>query len=416
MDIVLTIAAMSLAVMLPVLVSLRRSGAPGVLAFALACLFALLSVSSELLSDILPDEMTVPVATLMMVASCLMILSGLRQFLGQSALKPAHIAGALGSIALFGLAGAYHATIVLPALASIAACGLFLAAGLMMLLQWPKERAISAYLIFCAVTVFVVAVVHGLRGATLVLAADTLFPGNDPTVLAHNLQTACMLGLPALFLGLILMLQGWLIANLRDLVARDELTGALSRRAFLEETEELYRMAIATNRPMAFMLLDLDRFKQINDRHGHAGGDKALALFTDTIKSFLGTRGLLGRLGGEEFGIALGWARRIEIAELADALCRLVRSQPVRLEDGTEIKLSVSIGVAISDPRCSLIELMSQADLALYEAKARGRDRFSIAESTPVSASSSARALAAAAAQMRAASEGPYIPPLSGTG
>lgn len=421
MDILLTIAAMSLAVMLPVLASLKRSGAQGVLYFGLGCLFALLSVASELIAEILPDgglpeAVNTPLSTMMMVASCLMVVSGMRVFLSRSVLKLRHFASVFAALVLMTLVTALATPPVLSVLASITICMLFLLAGVMMLLHWPADRTISPYLVSSSVTIFAVAIVHGLRAAALLFAPDTLFPDTGLQELAHNLQIACMLGQPLLFLSLTLMLQGWMISNLRNLVARDELTGALSRRTFLEKTEELYAANLAQSNSMAFMLLDIDRFKQINDRHGHAGGDRALTHFTTVIQSVVGLRGVLGRLGGEEFGIALGTAGRIEVSDFAQEICKAVRTNPAQLDDGTEIALSVSIGVALSEPRRSLTDLMTQADLALYEAKATGRDRFCTADSFPVPTSASARALAGAAAQMRAVADTPYIAQLSEIG
>ncbi|MDQ0320909.1 diguanylate cyclase (GGDEF)-like protein [Pararhizobium capsulatum DSM 1112] len=416
MDILLTIAAMSLAVMLPVLVSLRTSGAPGVLSFGLGCLFALLFISSALLADILPNVMNMPLGTMMMVASCLMILSGIREFLGRPALRPVHVASVLVTIAALIVLAAHETHIASSVLASATACGLFLLVGVTLVLRWRKERAIAPYLVFSALTIFAIAALNGLRVAALVGGNEHLLQGINPQELAHQLQTACMLGLPIFFLGLILMQHGWMIANLRNLVAHDDLTGALSRRAFLEQAEALFSNATTVGAPMAFMLLDIDRFKQINDYHGHAGGDRALAHFTGVIQSCLRQRGILGRLGGEEFGVVLNSVGRIEVSELAASICRAVRENPASLDDGTKIALSVSIGIAISEPRRSLNEIISHADMALYEAKATGRDRFCTADSFPAPASASARALAGAAAQLRAAAKGPYIPPLSETG
>jgi diguanylate cyclase (GGDEF)-like protein len=216
------------------------------------------------------------------------------------------------------------------------------------------------------------------------------------------------------FLGIILMLHGWMIASLRHMIAHDDLTGALSRRAFMTAFERMFSTAVGSGRQTAFMLLDLDRFKQINDLHGHAGGDAALVHFTQTVRETLAGRGILGRLGGEEFGIALVGVGRLEVTEIAETICTAVRTTPVRASKGTDIGLTVSIGIAMVDPGGSLADAMVQADVALYEAKALGRDRLSIAGSLHAASVASARALAGAAAQMRAA-VGP-APSLSNTG
>jgi len=209
--------------------------------------------------------------------------------------------------------------------------------------------------------------------------------------------------MPLFFLGVILLLHGWMIANLRHLIAHDELTGALSRRAFMAEYERMFRVASGSGRQTTLMLLDLDRFKQVNDLHGHAGGDAALVHFTRTVRATLAGRGILGRLGGEEFGIAIAGIGRPEAGAIADAICAAVRTTPASGLKGADIALTVSIGVAIAEPGGALADVMVQADMALYEAKAMGRDRSSIADSLQAASSASARALAGAAAQMRAA-------------
>ncbi|URK87439.1 GGDEF domain-containing protein [Rhizobium sp. RCAM05350] len=250
--------------------------------------------------------------------------------------------------------------------------------------------------------------------ATVGTGFDAVGSALEPPIWTTAFLAARLLIMPLFFLGIILMLHGWMIASLRHMIAHDDLTGALSRRAFMTAFERMFSTAVGSGRQTAFMLLDLDRFKQINDLHGHAGGDAALVHFTQTVRETLAGRGILGRLGGEEFGIALVGVGRLEVAEIAETICTAVRTTPARANKGTDIGLTVSIGIAMVDPGGSLADAMVQADVALYEAKALGRDRLSIAGSLHAASVASARALAGAAAQMRAA-VGP-APSLSSTG
>lgn len=416
MDILLTIAATSLAVMLTVFVCLRESGAPGVFFFGSGCFLALLSVTSVLAADMLPARAVAILTAPTMTASCLMIFFGMGDFLGRSSPRMPVIAALITVFAcVTALLEGYGAEIATAEIGAAAACGLLAATGATLFLHWPRHGAIAPYLLFCFALFFAAALLNGTSLA-IMLGSDKEL-GDASGLRAQNLLGAGLLAMPFVFLGLILMLHGWMIAGLRKLVAHDDLTGAYSRRAFLERAETLHSLMVTLGRPMAFLLLDIDRFKQINDLHGHAGGDRALSHFTRVVENCLAGRGFIGRLGGEEFGVAVRIGGRLEVAELAESICREIRSTPAILENGTAIALTVSIGVTLAERNRSLSEIMVEADTALYEAKATGRDRFCMADSFPGPATASARALAGAAAQLRQAAEGTsHIGSLSETG
>ncbi|APG85068.1 hypothetical protein SAMCCGM7_Ch2327 [Sinorhizobium americanum CCGM7] len=206
--------------------------------------------------------------------------------------------------------------------------------------------------------------------------------------------------LPALFVAVILTIENRVISDLKTMLARDPLTGALSRRALIEDGERTIAQCLADHRPAAFLQLDLDYFKQINDHYGHACGDMALAHFVTTVSAFLDGRGIFGRIGGEEFGIVLPEHTEEQAAAVAEAICRAVRDTPFGRAH-QRIRLTVSIGIAAAAPGDTIMDVMIRADLALYDSKADGRDRCSIARHRQIDAS--ARALAAAAAQLRQA-------------
>ncbi|APG91713.1 GGDEF domain-containing protein [Sinorhizobium americanum] len=206
--------------------------------------------------------------------------------------------------------------------------------------------------------------------------------------------------LPALFVAVILTIENRVISDLKTMLARDPLTGALSRRALIEDGERTIAQCLADHRPAAFLQLDLDYFKQINDHYGHACGDMALAHFVTTVSAFLDGRGIFGRIGGEEFGIVLPEHTEEQAAAVAEAICRAVRDTPFGRAH-QRIRLTVSIGIAAAAPGDTIMDVMIRADLALYDSKADGRDRCSIAKHRQIDAS--ARALAAAAAQLRQA-------------
>lgn len=414
------IAAISLAVMFPVLLSLRKSSVPGTASFGAACGIETLATTFDLTANITPAWSHAGLGSISTVIACLLILNGFRVFLGRQSPSGWPLAVALailGAVLLF----LSHATGPVSAQTAIGTglSGLVcLFIGMTIVRHWPKEQAIAPYMLFCCMAAFAVATLHALQLASLTTGFGMFENVLDPHIAETALLAAQVLSMPLFFLGIILMLHGRMIANLRHLIAHDDLTGALSRRAFMAKFERMFAIAAASGRQTAFMLLDLDRFKQINDAHGHAGGDAALRHFTRTISETLAGRGILGRLGGEEFGVALNGIGRLEAAELADALCTAVRTAPAGTDRGSNIALTVSIGIAMADPGGSLAQVMVQADIALYEAKALGRDRLSVAGSLHVTSTASARALAGAAAQMRAAADGSMEPvrPLSNTG
>jgi diguanylate cyclase (GGDEF)-like protein len=159
----------------------------------------------------------------------------------------------------------------------------------------------------------------------------------------------------------------------------DPLTGISNRRAFLEEGEEHLNRQVNEPRPTAVMLLDLDNFKSINDRYGHAIGDRVLEIFAEVASSCLRRIDLFGRLGGEEFAALLHDTTR----ERALAVAEQIRSSfaaATRVVEGRPVDGTVSIGVVIAyDAVLDLSALLAQADHALYRAKDAGRNRIEIA-------------------------------------
>jgi diguanylate cyclase (GGDEF)-like protein len=159
----------------------------------------------------------------------------------------------------------------------------------------------------------------------------------------------------------------------------DPLTGLFNRRAFLADAEALLRRQIARDRPIGVLLIDLDHFKSINDRFGHAVGDKVLQVFAQTARASLRQTDLIGRLGGEEFTVVLADASLDNAFLVADRL-RIAFAADAAVLDGQTLDATASIGVSvIVDPQQDLAQLITLADQALYLAKARGRNRVEVA-------------------------------------
>lgn len=168
--------------------------------------------------------------------------------------------------------------------------------------------------------------------------------------------------------------------ELRRLVSTDSLTGVSSRRAFLERAGEILEAGRRRGGDLALLIMDLDRFKRINDRYGHPAGDAALKAFADICREVLRDDDLIGRTGGEEFAALLRDVDSRRAAAVADTLRRRVREATPRVGD-ERLELSVSIGLAIVPSRaCSLDHVLKRADNALYAAKRNGRNRVEMAD------------------------------------
>ena len=160
----------------------------------------------------------------------------------------------------------------------------------------------------------------------------------------------------------------------------DPLTGIANRRAFLESAVRSLNQRVRHPQPVSALLFDLDRFKSINDRYGHAVGDRVLRMFADIAAIELRSTDLLGRLGGEEFGAVLFGAEASSAVATAERIRNaFAASQPNGNDKGL---ISVSVGVATiaADETAEIETLLTRADEALYVAKARGRNRVEVAD------------------------------------
>jgi len=164
-----------------------------------------------------------------------------------------------------------------------------------------------------------------------------------------------------------------------ELVVRDGLTGVFNKRKFDEEIEREFARATRYERPLSLILVDIDFFKAVNDRHGHLAGDFVLQQVAARMQRVLRAEEVLARVGGEEFAVVCPETDAAGAVEVAEKLRNEVAREPCR--SGTiSISVTCSFGVAQRTPAmASSTELSAVADAALYRSKQNGRNRVTIA-------------------------------------
>ncbi len=176
-----------------------------------------------------------------------------------------------------------------------------------------------------------------------------------------------------------------LIARLDSAAYHDMLTGLPNRRAFMTWGQEHIVAASEASRGIAVLMIDLDRFKDVNDRFGHDAGDQVLVHFADTARSSVRSEDLLCRWGGEEFAVLLLNVTRESAETTARRLLRNAEASRAPGPNGHDIWITVSVGAAWlpTGHNACIATLLRTADDALYRAKAAGRNQFIITDAEP---------------------------------
>ena len=171
-------------------------------------------------------------------------------------------------------------------------------------------------------------------------------------------------------------------SQLKIMATRDPLTGILNARAYYELCDSLIHVAQRNKAPYSVLFVDLDHFKSINDTYGHAAGDLVLKSVADVLVQSIRRSDALGRIGGEEFSIFLPNTSFHDALGLAEHIRASIASIALSIGDGQR-KITASIGVARNEhSEQTMLEIQQQADLAMYRAKAGGRNRVSSLEQT----------------------------------
>lgn len=228
---------------------------------------------------------------------------------------------------------------------------------------------------------YLFALACGAHGLFLLVRPLLFGPGSvglfDAT---HNLTVSQFVVLESIIALTLMAFGALMLANehsateLRRLAERDSLTSVFNRRSFMSLVEKALSQAKRTNQTIGILLIDLDHFKAINDTLGHKGGDDALRHFVGTSIATLRNEDIIGRLGGEEFGILLTGAGLGDALATAERVRAAVEGSPLKTDQST-ISLTISVGVAISRADDAPESILDRADKAMYDAKRKGRNR-----------------------------------------
>jgi diguanylate cyclase (GGDEF)-like protein len=162
--------------------------------------------------------------------------------------------------------------------------------------------------------------------------------------------------------------------SLKDAAVVDPLTGCYNRREFESQIKGHISTASRHKHPLSLFMFDLDYFKDVNDTHGHLGGDRVLKEVSHLVKDSMRTGDVLARYGGEEFIAILPETDKDKAIELADRLRAKIANLRIP-HNGTTIRVTASFGVSGLTPNADMNKIIQDADTMLYKAKVNGRNR-----------------------------------------
>lgn len=224
--------------------------------------------------------------------------------------------------------------------------------------------------------IFLVASLASMVGAFVTtLAVMGVLPFSNLTFRAVEVGVMLEASIWALALGLRLRRDRQDRTHAMQLAQHDPLTGLCNRRGFLDRATPLYDDAMRTGSPLSVILLDIDHFKAINDRHGHDAGDCTLVAIAQQLHEMCRPEDILCRWGGEEFLILLPGMPRARALACAEHLRAAMEGMVVEMASGGVIATTASFGVAEAKQSCGLEDMLRDADTALYAAKQAGRNR-----------------------------------------
>jgi diguanylate cyclase (GGDEF)-like protein/PAS domain S-box-containing protein len=166
--------------------------------------------------------------------------------------------------------------------------------------------------------------------------------------------------------------------DLQQIATTDELTGLINRRHFMELAHNELRRAIRLHHSLSIALIDIDYFKQVNDTHGHAAGDRVLQILAQTVQKSIREIDVFARLGGDEFVLLLPGANGEQAYAVVERARLGLAAAPVSL-GGEKVVITISSGIAsLASDEDSFKKILGRADRAMYQSKAAGRNRVTV--------------------------------------
>ncbi|WP_194722051.1 GGDEF domain-containing protein [Noviherbaspirillum malthae] len=377
----LLITALASVVMLFVLWSLVRSRIGGVREWVAANVLAIVSLVLYALRGVAPDVLSVVLANTLLAAAVSAVLAGFRRFANQQ-VPVKWLAAGLAMVAA-GIATFYYLTDWMAA--RIVLVSIFHSIACFAIARTVASSAFSSGnrypVLFTKTTALLFGLGHAFRGLVYAAGVDTLVSAQQATLWNVLFLSIGVIVLPVLTLGATMMVHDRMMSEAESAANSDFLTGAWSRRAFFAFAEKEMARLHRTGDALSLLVLDVDHFKSINDKYGHAAGDRVLMDLTLRAESVIRNIDYLGRLGGEEFAVLLTDTSLDEanaVAERLRAVLDATVSDPDKIAD--TLTYAVSIGVAQLHPGESFSHLLQRADAALYKAKQAGRNRVISAE------------------------------------
>lgn len=355
-----------------ILFMLKRSFPPdiGGLVYWSRGLFGMVLASALFgMTGILPDVLTVVLANVMMVGGIMSFYAGFRDFAG----KPIRGRLLITTLAMLGgyvawftyVQDSYPARALLVTFTDTV---LFFACAALVLRTSGSTMAGRFTCLVCSA----IGAVSALRVLMLLLQLDTPSGILDETLLQKVYLAALAFSVLALTLGAMMMANERLRTALEFIASHDQLTKVYARSAFIELLDKELARSKRNGRPLALLMFDLDNFKSINDRFGHAMGDKVIIDFAHRARQLLRNIDSFGRYGGEEFIALLPESSAEEAQVVAERICKGIAAPSTP----DMPPYTVSIGIAATANGSLPIDtLLSEADRALYRAKAGGRNR-----------------------------------------
>jgi diguanylate cyclase (GGDEF)-like protein len=362
-------------VMLSVLLSLMRSGIAGLRDWRAAIISAIIALLLFASRGQITSFLSFELANTLYAAAICLLYTGFCRFLS----RPAPTKILCGSLAaLIALLAVFHYGYdmlhVRIALVSLFHGALCLAIGLLILRNPLADTTRYSYR-FTAFMAILFSFSHAVRGFIHGAGIESLTSAFQASPLNMLFLSLGTLVIPVFTMGAVMMVHNRMMEQAMAAANRDFLTGAWSRRAFFECAErELVRVQ-RNGRALSLLLFDVDHFKRINDTHGHAVGDRVLIEIVQRAEKEIRGMDCIARVGGEEFAALLPEVDAPSALVVAERLRAALSAHAADNPSASfSVTYSVSIGVATLAPSETIAELMRRADIALYEAKASGRN------------------------------------------